>query len=83
MPRAIGAFRAVGFEVEPWPVLERAPRDQKAALLFHEIAGLFVYRILGRSAAFYPGPVTAGRGWKLPAARQIETFGLDLVRVNL
>lgn len=56
MPRAIGAFRAVGFEVEPWPVPESAPRDQKAALLLHEIAGLFVYRILGRSAAFYPGP---------------------------
>jgi len=56
MPRAIGAFRAVGFEVEPWPVLESARGDQKAALLFHEIAGLFVYRILGRSAAFYPAP---------------------------
>jgi uncharacterized SAM-binding protein YcdF (DUF218 family) len=56
MPRAVGAFRAVGFEVEPWPVLERRSSDQKSALLFHEIAGLFVYRILGRSAALYPGP---------------------------
>jgi uncharacterized SAM-binding protein YcdF (DUF218 family) len=56
MPRAIGAFRAAGFQVEPWPVPESASRDQKAALLFHEIAGLIVYRILGRSEAFYPGP---------------------------
>jgi uncharacterized SAM-binding protein YcdF (DUF218 family) len=55
MPRAMGAFRAVGFEVEPWPVLESAPADQKAAQVSHEIAGLFVYRVLGRSEAFYPG----------------------------
>jgi uncharacterized SAM-binding protein YcdF (DUF218 family) len=56
MPRAIGAFRAVGFAVEPWPVPENTSRTEKEAWLFHEIVGLVVYRILGRSQAFYPGP---------------------------
>jgi uncharacterized SAM-binding protein YcdF (DUF218 family) len=53
-PRAIGDFRAVGFEVEPWPVLERVPRDKEATLVFHEIAGLFAYACLAVARPFSP-----------------------------
>jgi uncharacterized SAM-binding protein YcdF (DUF218 family) len=56
MPRAMGAFRAVGFNVEPWPVLgDPAPEGIRTDVL-HEIAGLLTYRLLGRSQDFYPGP---------------------------
>src|SRR5258706_14147278 len=52
MPRAIGAFRAVGFMVEPWPVADRTTLEgEREVRLFHEIAGLLAYRILGRSQA--------------------------------
>ena len=57
MPRAMGAFRAVGFAVEPWPVFDRAPRgEEQEASVLHEIAGLIAYRILGRSRSLYPAP---------------------------
>ena len=70
MPRAIGAFRKVGFEVEPWPVDYRTAGPEDAWRLFsapseglrrleavvHEWIGLAVYRVLGRSDALLPGP---------------------------
>jgi uncharacterized SAM-binding protein YcdF (DUF218 family) len=58
MPRAIGSFRAAGFEVEPWPVYDLISED---APLFdvgvHEWFGLFVYRLLGRTSALLPSPI--------------------------
>jgi uncharacterized SAM-binding protein YcdF (DUF218 family) len=58
MARAIGAFRKIGFQVEPWPVEEvdrRSPGALKAAL--REWAALFSYRMLGRTDALFPGPL--------------------------
>jgi hypothetical protein len=60
MPRAIGAFRMAGFDVEPWPVDDLASNDPslaKAAL--HEWLGLFVYWILGRTDSLFPSPAAA------------------------
>jgi uncharacterized SAM-binding protein YcdF (DUF218 family) len=69
MPRAIGAFRKAGFEVDAYPVDYRAPgrlhllsfdeassglrRTDTAA---HEWVGLLVYWITGKSSALFPGP---------------------------
>lgn len=58
MARAIGAFRKIGFEVEPWPVEEmnrRSPGALKAAL--REWGALISYRMRGRTNAFFPGPL--------------------------
>lgn len=60
MARAVGAFRKVGFEVEPWPVEEmdrRNPGAVKAAL--REWVALLGYRMLGRTSAFLPSAEAA------------------------
>lgn len=70
MPRAIGAFRAAGFDVEAYPVDWRtaggaqlfAPvaslvlglRATDAAV--HEIVGLVAYWLTGRSSELFPAP---------------------------
>ena len=70
MPRSIGAFRKVGFAVEPWPVDYRTAGSGDAARLFgspveglrrldmavHEWLGLFAYWLTGRSHELLPGP---------------------------
>ncbi|WP_184256709.1 YdcF family protein [Rhodopseudomonas rhenobacensis] len=70
MPRSIAAFRAVGFDVEAYPVDWRTrgwsdavkPFDQISAGLartdvaVHEWVGLIAYRLAGRSAELVPGP---------------------------
>jgi uncharacterized SAM-binding protein YcdF (DUF218 family) len=70
MPRAIGAFRAAGFVVEPWPVDYRTAGPWDAVRLFdapadglkrldtamHEWIGLVSYRVTGRSDALFPAP---------------------------
>lgn len=53
MPRAIGAFRAVGFAVEPAPVWNR---PAAAGRVPHELLGLVYYRLLGRTQALLPRP---------------------------
>jgi uncharacterized SAM-binding protein YcdF (DUF218 family) len=57
MPRAISAFRGVGFDVEPWPVRD-LPADANgvASVLQHEALGLLWYRLLGRTDALFPVP---------------------------
>jgi uncharacterized SAM-binding protein YcdF (DUF218 family) len=70
MPRAVGCFRAVGFEVLPWPVDYRTaggddlwrffPRAsqglRRVDLAAKEWAGLLAYYVTGRTTALLPGP---------------------------
>ena len=70
MPRAVGAFRQAGFEVEPYPVDWRTRGTSEPALPFESLAaglrrtdtaarewiGLLAYRLNGRSAALFPAP---------------------------
>ncbi len=57
MPRAIGAFRSVGFEVEPWPVHDLGTDNEgTASVLQHEALGLLWYWLLGRSNELFPQP---------------------------
>ncbi|MBF0333714.1 MAG: YdcF family protein [Alphaproteobacteria bacterium] len=69
MPRAVGAFRAVGWPVIPWPVdfrttgaaSLRGPADAPESLArlgqaLHEWLGLAAYRVAGRSDALFPAP---------------------------
>jgi hypothetical protein len=69
MPRSIGAFRAAGWPVLPWPVGyksghgpafwwptmlgERLLRLDEAT---HEWIGLVAYRLMGRTDTLLPGP---------------------------
>jgi uncharacterized SAM-binding protein YcdF (DUF218 family) len=70
MPRSIGVFRAIGFEVEPYPVDWRTrgwvdlrwPFDKLSAGLartdvaVHEWVGLIAYRLSGRITELLPSP---------------------------
>ena len=70
MPRAIGVFRKVGFEVEAYPVDWRTrgwvdatvPFDRLSSGLartdvaLHEWGGLAIYWLTGRSAELFPAP---------------------------
>jgi uncharacterized SAM-binding protein YcdF (DUF218 family) len=69
MPRAVGCFRAAGFQVEPYPVEFRtAPPFYRFApgspALSHldtaakEWIGLVAYRLMGKTDALFPGPCT-------------------------
>jgi uncharacterized SAM-binding protein YcdF (DUF218 family) len=73
MPRAMGAFRRAGFEVEAYPVDWRTrgwrdasqPFDRlssglaRADVAIHEWIGLIVYWMTDRSTALFPAPWTA------------------------
>ena len=69
MPRAVGAFRAVGIDVVPYPVDYRtSPRRlwrlepsiasglDRVDFAVREWIGLLSYRLAGRSSAFFPAP---------------------------
>ncbi len=70
MPRAMGAFRAAGFDIEAWPVDYRTAGWSDALLPFdspseglrrldlvtREWIGLVAYWVLGRSSALFPAP---------------------------
>lgn len=57
LPRAIGAFRQLGFAVEPWPVREANVHPaQQAAIVRHEVLGLLWYWLAGRSSELFPSP---------------------------
>jgi uncharacterized SAM-binding protein YcdF (DUF218 family) len=70
MPRAIGAFRQAGFDVEAWPVDYRTrgradltrPFDKvseglrRVDVASREWVGLLAYRLTGRSDALFPAP---------------------------
>ncbi|MCL4710718.1 MAG: YdcF family protein [Pseudorhodoplanes sp.] len=71
MPRAVGAFRRAGFEVEPYPVdwistgephLPGMPRSIAGGLnaidtASHEWVGLLAYWLAGRTSELFPDPV--------------------------
>lgn len=71
MPRAMGVFQRIGFDVEPWPVDYRTtgrgdlkrPFDKVSEGLrrvdaaSREWVGLLAYRLAGRTDALFPGPV--------------------------
>ncbi|HUZ75061.1 MAG TPA: YdcF family protein [Stellaceae bacterium] len=70
MPRAVGCFRHVGWNVLPFPVdYQTAPSPiigwdfesdlRVLDLAWHEWLGLTAYRILGRIDQFFPGPAPA------------------------
>jgi uncharacterized SAM-binding protein YcdF (DUF218 family) len=70
MPRAIGAFRQAGFEVEAWPVDYRTRSRDDLARPFDKVSeglrrvdvasrewvGLLAYWLTGRSDALFPAP---------------------------
>ena len=70
MPRAVGCFRATGFQVEPYPV-EFMTRGQSSPFTgfatgssalaqldraAKEWIGLIAYRLMGKTDALFPGP---------------------------
>jgi uncharacterized SAM-binding protein YcdF (DUF218 family) len=70
MPRAVGAFRAAGFAIEPYPVdwRTRGPGEllwpfptvgdglKRTDTAAHEWIGLVAYWLAGKSAELLPGP---------------------------
>jgi uncharacterized SAM-binding protein YcdF (DUF218 family) len=70
VPRAVGCFRAAGFQVQPYPVGFRtsdpldlfAPYPAGSEAFFNldfvakEWIGLIAYRLMGRTDALFPGP---------------------------
>ena len=70
MPRAMAAFRAVGFPVEAYPVdwRTRGPMDasrpfsslaeglRRTDAAVHEWIGLIAYRLGGQTAELFPAP---------------------------
>lgn len=69
MPRAVGAFRAAGFDVVPYPVAYQTSGAGASAWTFdvaeslrlsdlavHEWIGLIVYSVTGRSNELFPTP---------------------------
>lgn len=65
MPRSVGVFRAVGWDILPWPVAYKAEEEYDLNLSehlqhldwgVHEWIGLVSYRLLGRTPALFPAP---------------------------
>lgn len=82
MPRAMGTFRAAGYDVTAWPVDYRTTGRLDAFIpntsiygglemldmAFKEWVGLAAYRLSGRSAAFWPGEADAAAARADPAS---------------
>lgn len=76
MPRAIGCFRKVGFDVVPYPVDYQTPGGaavfspssatvrnlEKVHFAIREYLGLLAYWLAGRTSTLFPGPVEAREG---------------------
>lgn len=54
MPRAMGAFRGVGNDIEPRPVADGSAEDAPH-IAAHEWIGPFAYWLRGRTIALFPG----------------------------
>jgi uncharacterized SAM-binding protein YcdF (DUF218 family) len=62
MPRAIGAFRRNGFNVEPWPIYDLETYNPRPfSVARHEWLGLIAYWLLGRTSALLPAPIEQDR----------------------
>lgn len=70
MPRSVGIFRRIGWDVVPWPVAYKTYGDDHGGLgehvivldsALHEWVGLLAYRVLGRTNSFFHGPTSAGQ----------------------
>lgn len=70
MPRAIGCFRAVGWEVVPWPTdyignnrqwgaFNIAEQMRTVTVVEKEWIGMLIYRLIGHSDALFPAPRAA------------------------
>ena len=73
MPRAMGAFRRAGFDVEPWPVDYRTRGSADLTRPFDKVSeglrrvdvsakewvGLLAYWLAGRTDSLLPGPKLA------------------------
>jgi uncharacterized SAM-binding protein YcdF (DUF218 family) len=73
MPRAMGAFRRAGFDVEPWPVDYRTRGSADLTRPFDKVSeglrrvdvsakewvGLLAYWLAGRTDSLFPGPKLA------------------------
>jgi len=58
MPRAVGAFRQVGFSVLPWPVFDLNTVGRPPGVVAaYEWLGLGWYWLLGRTSAVFPAPI--------------------------
>lgn len=68
MPRAIGVFRRIGWNVEAWPTAYRSGHSLRSWMAptmserlgsldaaVHEWLGLLAYRVMGRTDALFPG----------------------------
>lgn len=77
MPRAVGVFRRIGWNVTPWPVSYKASRSLRAWMALslgerlvkldtavHEWIGLLAYRLMGWTRTLFPArtPRSAGAG---------------------
>ena len=82
MPRSVGIFRQVGWEVIPYPVDYRTRKNARPLVRFEfdkqidtlhdsvrEWIGLVSYRLMGRTDALFPGPGLPGHGLPGPAFR--------------
>ena len=66
MPRSVGLFRKVGWDVIPYPVDFNTTKNFNLKFDLREIGrfsngmrewiGLLVYRVSGKTLAFFPGP---------------------------
>jgi uncharacterized SAM-binding protein YcdF (DUF218 family) len=70
MPRAVGCFRRVGFDVIPYPVDYNSGTNaffgdnfandlRTLGWATHEWVGLVAYRVMGRTDVLFPGPSSA------------------------
>ena len=96
MPRAKGAFRQAGFDVEAWPVDYRTrgrddltrPFDKvseglrRVDVAAREWAGLLAYWLTGRTDTLFPAPAPSNAGCDLAASSTGEPDGAGPCRPN-
>jgi uncharacterized SAM-binding protein YcdF (DUF218 family) len=96
MPRAMGAFRQAGFDVEAWPVDYRTrgrddltrPFDKvseglrRVDVAAREWAGLLAYWLTGRTDTLFPAPASSNAGCDLAAPTTGESDSASPCRPN-
>jgi uncharacterized SAM-binding protein YcdF (DUF218 family) len=96
MPRAMGAFRQAGFDVEAWPVDYRTrgradltrPFDKvseglrRVDVAAREWAGLLAYWLTGRTDTLFPAPASSNAGCDLATPSPGEPDSASPCRLN-